>query len=127
MTPEEQTRIIKHLRRLSFILDEAILIPGINYRIGLDPILGLLPGGGDLVSAVISSYIIFVAAKLGAPKSLLAQMVKNLAIDTVAGSIPLIGDLFDVMWKANVKNVNLLEEFLQQKQLLAKESKLDAR
>jgi hypothetical protein len=116
MIQEEHSRVVKRLRRLSYILDESIVIPGINYRIGLDPILGLLPGGGDLACAVISSYIVYAAAQLGVPKFLLARMVKNIAIDTLVGSIPLIGDLFDVMWKANVKNVDLLEEYLLKEQ-----------
>jgi len=109
---ETKRSTLRHLRRLSHLLDNAIPIPGTPYRIGLDPILGLLPGGGDLLSTIFSSYIVFRAAQIGLPRASLGQMVLNILVDTLSGSVPLLGDLVDATWKANVKNIRLLEEHL---------------
>jgi len=91
------------------VLDTAIRIPGTNVRFGLDPIIGLIPGLGDLASAVLSGYVVLTGIRLGAPRSLIARMIANVAIDTVVGSVPVIGDLFDASWKSNQRNVALLE------------------
>ncbi len=104
---------ILRLQWLSQLLDNAIAIPGTRYRIGLDPILGLLPAGGDIVTALLSGYIVWEAAQLGVPQDKLGQMVTNIVLDALAGTIPVLGDLFDVTWKANVKNMELIEEHLQ--------------
>jgi hypothetical protein len=100
------------LRRLSHLLDNAIPIPGSGYRIGIDPILGLIPGGGDTVAGALGAYIVFEAARMGLPRSVIWQMVGNIIIDSLVGVIPMLGDLFDVGWKANVKNIELLEKHL---------------
>jgi uncharacterized protein DUF4112 len=92
------------------LLDSAIPIPGTQYRIGLDPIIGLLPGIGDVLGAIFSSFIIFEAARLGAPQSTLMRMMANVAMDTLVGEVPLLGDLFDFGWKSNIRNVALLEQ-----------------
>ena len=97
------------LRDLARVLDEAIRIPGTNIRVGLDALLGLLPGGGDLAAGVFSGVIILQAARAGAPAPVLGRMLANVAVDVVVGAIPLIGDLFDVVWRSNSKNVRLLE------------------
>lgn len=94
------------------VLDSAVRLPGTNARIGLDPILGLLPGVGDLLAAVLSSYIVIAAARLGAPRSVLARMLVNLGVDTLVGVVPLLGDLFDVGWKANMRNAVLLDGYV---------------
>jgi len=104
---------IQRLRRLSKLLDNALPIPGLNYRVGLDPIIGLIPGGGDMVSAILSAYIVLEATRFGLPKETLGRMVLNILIDTLTGIIPVLGDLFDLTWKANAMNVQLLEEHLQ--------------
>jgi Domain of unknown function (DUF4112) len=101
------------MRQLSKLLDSAIVIPGTKQRIGLDPILGLIPGGGDTVSAALSGYIIIEAARMGLPREALLQMVLNLAIDTVAGSVPVLGDVFDVFSKANLRNMQIVESHAQ--------------
>lgn len=93
-------------------MDAAIAIPGTRVRLGWDAVLGLVPGGGDLVSAMISAYIVAEAGRLGMPPGGLARMVANVAIDTVLGSLPVAGDLFDVLWRANLRNVALLERHL---------------
>lgn len=85
-------------------------------RVGLDALLGLLPGGGDVVGGAVSAYAIFAAAKLGAPASVIARMTLNVGIDALVGTVPLLGDLFDASWKANRKNVDLLEQYVQQPQ-----------
>ena len=107
-----RTTSINRLRTLSRLLDEAIAIPGTNYRIGLDPLIGLLPGGGDLVSSILSAYMVVEAARLGVPKESLVRMVVNIILDTLAGTVPVVGDLFDVAWKANVKNLELIESHM---------------
>lgn len=101
------------LRRLSHLLDNAIPIPGTSYRIGIDPILGLLPGGGDTVAGALGAYIVFEAARMGLPRSVIWHMVGNIVFDSLVGIIPVAGDLFDAGWKANVKNIALLEKHLQ--------------
>ncbi len=100
---------LKRMRQLSQLLDGAIVIPGTKQRIGIDPILGLIPGGGDTVSAALSGYIIVEAARMGLPRKALMQMVMNLVIDTVVGSVPVVGDIFDVVSKANFRNMQIVE------------------
>jgi len=103
---------LQRIRQLSNLLDNAFPIPGTNYRIGLDPILGLVPGGGDLITMLFSAYMIIIAAQMGIPQEKLVMMVSNIIIDTFAGSVPVVGDLFDVAWKSNMKNLELLENHL---------------
>lgn len=102
----------ERLRTLALLLDRAIRIPGTRIRIGLDPILGLLPGLGDALAVGLSGYLIVQAARAGAPRGLLLRMLWNVAVDAIVGSVPLVGDVFDVAWAANVKNVELLERQL---------------
>lgn len=110
---DTQASTLRRLRRLSHLLDNAIGIPGTRIRVGLDPLLGLLPGGGDFVGTALSAYIVLEAARLGASRDTLVQMVSNIILDTVAGIVPVLGDLVDVTWKANAKNIALLEEHLR--------------
>ena len=97
------------LKRLSHNLDEAITIPGTERKIGIDPIIGLIPGGGDLIGGVISIYIMYAGIKMGMPKATIIRMFGNVALEFVIGCIPIIGDLFDAMWKSNQRNVKLIE------------------
>jgi hypothetical protein len=99
-------------RAMALVLDSAFQVPGTRLRVGLDAILGLLPVAGDLIGALAGSYIVMTAAKAGVPKPVLARMAFNVGIDTLLGSVPLVGDLFDVGWKANTRNVALLERSL---------------
>ncbi|MEM8677508.1 MAG: DUF4112 domain-containing protein [Cyanobacteria bacterium P01_G01_bin.67] len=112
---------LSKLRRISRLLDNAITIPGTKISFGLDPILGLLPGGGDTLTGGIAAYIVVEAARMGVSRQVLWKMVGNILIDSFAGTIPVVGDLFDVGWKANVKNIELLEQHLD----LAESSKSD--
>ena len=107
-----QINKVNRLRRLSHLLDNVISIPGTGYRIGIDPILGLLPGGGDTVAGALGAYIVVEAAIMGLPRQVIGQMVGNILFDSLIGTIPVLGDLFDVAWKANVKNIALLEKHL---------------
>jgi len=100
---------VKHLQRLAQLWDAAIRIPGTSIRLGLDPIVGLVPGVGDAVGALVASYVVLEAARFDVPASTLLRMLANVAIDALLGTVPLIGDVFDVAWKANLKNVALIE------------------
>jgi hypothetical protein len=103
----EQTR--DQLRRMAHVLDASIRLPG-GYRIGLDGFIGLVPGVGDLAGALISTYIVAQAHRLGAPRSVLLRTGLNLLTDTLVGTVPVMGDLFDFAWKANLRNVRLLDQ-----------------
>jgi uncharacterized protein DUF4112 len=97
------------LRRISELLDSAFIVPGTNYRIGLDPIIGLIPMVGDLASPLFTIGLISQAYDLGIPKVVQLRMIVNAAIDALVGAIPFLGDLFDFGWKANQWNLALLE------------------
>lgn len=101
-------RSLARLRSLAHLMDDQFEVPLIRVRIGLDPILGLIPGGGDWVSWAVSVYILWEAMKLGVPVKTLLRMGWNLTLDLVAGYIPILGDLADVVIKANRKNVDLV-------------------
>lgn len=104
---------LQRVRRLSYLLDNAIPIPGTRWRFGLDPLLGLLPGGGDMAGAILSAYIVFEAARFGLPRSTLVRMLANLVLDSALGSLPVMGDVFDATWKSNSRNLALLEAHAQ--------------
>jgi len=104
------------IRFLSRLLDEQWRIPSTSYRVGLDGLLGLLPGVGDTLGALLSAYILYEASRLGLPRGILLRMVANVGLDTVLGAIPVVGDVFDIAWKANKKNIALIEDYLAQQQ-----------
>jgi uncharacterized protein DUF4112 len=104
---------LERLRRLGYLLDNSIPIPGTRFRIGLESIVGLVPGVGDLVGGGFSIYIILQAARMGVPASLLARMGWNLLVDVVVGAVPFLGDLFDAGFKANLRNLSLLDRHVQ--------------
>ena len=101
-------------RALAHLLDDGIRIPVIGVRFGLDPVIGLIPALGDFAGAILSSYVVLVGARLGAPRSVIIRMIGNVAVDTIGGSIPVLGDLFDVGWKSNIRNVALLDRWIDQ-------------
>lgn len=111
-------------RRLAWLLDDLVRIPGTNIRVGIDPLLGLLPGGGDVAGGLASAYTIVAASRLGAPPSVILRMAGNVALDLLLGAVPLLGDLFDVGWKANRRNVALLERFVGTPQPVRRQSRL---
>lgn len=110
--------------KLSWLLDNSIPLPG-GYRIGLDGFIGLIPGLGDFFSGLLASLIVIKANQLGVPRSVLLRMVINVLIDTGVGSLPVIGDLFDFVWKANQKNSELLAHYEHAPQQTARRSLLE--
>jgi hypothetical protein len=113
MNTVERLVTLNRIRRLSRLMDTAIRIPGTSFRIGLDPIMGLVPGAGDIVSTAFSAYIIFLATRFGLPRATLNQMIFNIALEAVVGTVPLVGDLFDAAYKSNIRNLDILERHLQ--------------
>jgi Domain of unknown function (DUF4112) len=111
--PKVHHRRVERLRQLAYLLDDRFRIPGTKYRIGLDGLVGLVPGVGDAVTTLISLYIVLEARRLGLPVSKLGRMGLNVGLDAVLGAVPLVGDLFDVAWKANRRNVALLLDHLE--------------
>ncbi|BAZ46059.1 hypothetical protein NIES4102_30870 [Chondrocystis sp. NIES-4102] len=112
MDKVQQLKNLQKIRKLANLLDKAIGIPGTKFRIGLDPILGLIPGGGDLIAGGISAYLIYQAARFGLEKGEILKMVRNVAIETTVGSVPIVGDIFDAYFKANIRNLEILEKHL---------------
>jgi hypothetical protein len=104
---------LKKVSALSKLMDTYFEIPGLNIKIGLDPIIGLIPGIGDLISNIIGAYPISVAMKHNLNRSIILQMMINLGIDYVIGHIPVLGDIFDVFYRANTKNLELIKKGLQ--------------
>lgn len=111
--PEHATPALARARRISRIMDDLVRIPGTRRRIGIDPLLGFLPGLGDGVALVISMDLLFSAAKLGAGTAVLTRMAGNLVLDAIVGMVPLVGDVFDLGWKANRRNLALLEALVR--------------
>jgi hypothetical protein len=103
---------LARVRRLAWIMDKSIPIGG-GQRIGLDPLLGLWPGAGDAIGAIISLFVVYESARLGLPVRVLGRMVGNILIEAVVGTVPLFGDVFDAFWKANARNAQLLDRHYQ--------------
>jgi Domain of unknown function (DUF4112) len=109
---QEREHIRTTVRHLAWLLDAAFEIPGTKFRVGLDPLVGLIPVVGDLIGMLIGGYIIMLAARLGVPRAVLGRMLINVAADTVLGAVPVAGDVLDAAWKANLKNARLLDQAL---------------
>lgn len=109
---KNQEKKVAHLRAVARFLDDSIPVPGTTYRIGVEPIVGLIPGVGDFFGVTVSAYIILRAADLGVSKTTIVRMIINLVIDGVVGSLPIVGDLFDIVWKANLRNIAIVESEL---------------
>lgn len=110
-SPDEAT--LGHLRGLGRLLDGAIEIPGTRIRVGLDPLIGLVPVVGDWIGGVLAGYIVIRAAGLGASGATLLRMLGNLAIDALVGTVPVLGDIFDLTFRANERNLRLLDAHMQ--------------
>lgn len=113
MSTSQAQRLLA-LRKFAQLLDSALVLPGTRYRIGLDPVLGLIPGVGDLVSPLFAIAILWQARDLGIPRIVQLRMLVNVGIDALLGAVPVVGDLFDFVWKANDRNMALLEQYAEQ-------------
>jgi hypothetical protein len=107
--PSPSPSALPQLRRFAFWLDAGVAVPGTSIRVGLDPLLGIVPGLGDAAGALLAAWILVEAIRHGAPRATLARIASNIALDALIGAMPFAGDVFDLFWKANVKNVALLE------------------
>lgn len=112
MDAAKRLTTLERIRRLSRLMDTSIRIPLFGFRIGLDPIIGLVPGAGDFISTAFSAYIIFLATRFGIPRQDLAIMIFNVGLEAVVGTVPLVGDLFDAFYKSNIRNLAILEQHL---------------
>lgn len=122
MIVKNKDKLLNRLDKLAGLLDNFIEIPHTKIKIGIDSIIGLIPGIGDTLSLLFSFYIIFDAIRLKLPKNSILKMFLNVCIDWLIGSIPILGDIFDVVWKANLRNVQMIKEELN-KDLYMLESK----
>jgi uncharacterized protein DUF4112 len=111
--PHSRQDRIARIDALATLLDTAFILPGTNVRFGLDALIGLAPGIGDAITTAMSLYIVHEARQLGAPRHLVFRMLINVALDGIVGAVPVVGDAFDVMWRANRRNVRLLQDWLQ--------------
>lgn len=105
---------LERLRYIANLLDSAVTIPLLRKKIGLDPLLGLLPGGGDAAALILSSYAVWVAFELGLPRIVIARVGINIVLDLLIGLIPVVGDVADIFWKANQMNLKILEAAYQE-------------
>jgi hypothetical protein len=108
---------VARLEALAKLMDGVFVLPGTNIRMGLDAIIGLVPVAGDMIAGLISTYLIWEARRLGAPRWLIARMLANTFLDTTIGAVPLLGDAFDVMFRANMKNMALLRKHMEKRGL----------
>jgi len=114
----------ERLKQLAWLLDSSIPVPGTRFTVGVEALIGLFPFIGDLIGVLLSSYILGQAARLGAPRSVLLRMSANVALEGVVGIVPLAGDVFDAAFKANQRNVRLLEAWLEEPRRTARSSRL---
>jgi hypothetical protein len=106
---------LERLERLAYWLDDRFRVPGTRFRVGLDGLVGLVPGVGDVVTNALTAYIVYQAWRLGIPRRVLLRMLGNLGIDTLVGIVPVAGDLLDLGFKANRRNVRLLRQHLSER------------
>ncbi len=104
------TARLARLRHVAWLIDAAFVLPGAGFRFGLNSVIGLLPVGGDAVLGAVSLYIIYEAARLGLPKHKLARMLANVGVEVLGGSVPILGNVFDMALKANLRNLRIIEE-----------------
>lgn len=108
VSPPEAERRLQRLRAFAWLLDRSIPIGG-GWRVGLDPLIGLVPGLGDWAGAACAFYVVYEAARLGVPFTALLRMMGNILVEAVVGAVPVLGDLFDFAWQANMRNLVLIE------------------
>jgi hypothetical protein len=111
-TDSQQSKDLSLARFIADLLDQRFTIPGTSIRIGLDPILGLIPGIGDAIANIAGSAILLIAAQYRVPKIVLLRMGMNVALNAIIGAIPVFGDIFSIWFRSNAKNAQLLERYL---------------
>lgn len=104
---------LKRLERLARFMDAAIAIPGTRISLGADAVVGLVPGAGDLIAKIASAYILYEAHQMGVPKHKLLRMGGNVLVDLVFGAVPVAGDVFDVFWRANLRNMKIVRDHVE--------------
>lgn len=114
---DREERLLARLSMVARVMDTAVTIPGVNVRFGLDAVLGLVPAIGDMLAGAVAAWIVFEARRLGAPPLLVVRMIANVVVDTVVGAVPIFGDAFDVAFKANIRNVELLRRHLDRQRV----------
>jgi hypothetical protein len=124
MTPSEPADPLARARALARLLDSSVRVPGTGIRFGADAVIGLIPGLGDIGGAALAGYLVILAQRLGVPRAVVLRMLANVAVDTLGGTVPLIGDLFDVAFKSNMRNVALLERALERPAATTRTSRL---
>jgi hypothetical protein len=108
--PASNNPALRQIESLAKLMDAQFRVPGTNMRFGLDGILGLIPGAGDMSTFAVSSYMLWIMAQNGASGYVMARMVLNVLIDAIVGMVPLLGDLFDFAFKANMRNMRLMQQ-----------------
>lgn len=111
-THQDHLASLARLRRVAWLIDAVFVLPGTRVRFGLNSVIGLLPVGGDAVLGLISLAIVYRAHQMGVPRAKIGRMLGNVAMEVVGGAVPIVGDLFDVALKANLRNIALVEEHL---------------
>lgn len=111
--PLDTAARLARLRRLAWLLDAQFVLPGTRFRFGINGLVGLAPGVGDAIMGAVSLFIVNEARTMGAPPTLLGRMLANVAVEVVGGAVPLLGDLFDMAFKANLRNIALIEAWLR--------------
>ncbi|MBD2091648.1 DUF4112 domain-containing protein [Microcoleus sp. FACHB-1515] len=114
MNTVQRIATLNRIRKLSRLLDSSFRIPFTGFRFGLDPIIGLIPGAGDIIDTIFSAYLIYLATQFGLPGKTLQKMIFNIGLEAVVGTVPIAGDLFDAYFKSNIRNLALLEKHLQE-------------
>lgn len=108
----DPSRSRARIDRIARLLDSAYTIPGTRIRIGLDPLIGLIPGAGDMMTTALSAYVVYEAHRAGLPAKAVLRMVVNIVIDLIIGTVPILGDIGDIFWRANRRNLAIFDEHL---------------
>jgi Domain of unknown function (DUF4112) len=116
-THETRREVVERLDKLATLLDSVLVIPGTNIRFGADALVGLFPGIGDAITTALSAYIVYEAHRLGAPRHVIGRMIANVAFDSVITAVPVAGNIADVFFRANRRNMRLLREWLEREGL----------
>lgn len=107
LPPSVDRAAVRRMQVVAKLLDDSIRVPGTSFKVGVDALVGIIPGAGDAATGLVSLYIVAESARLGVSQATLLRMLVNVAIDVGAGSVPVVGDIFDATWKANRKNFEL--------------------